>query len=58
VKRQRRAVFAAIVRVLVDVIDTIGSKGTGPAHETMDFVPFGKKKLGQVRSILTSNTSD
>ena len=47
-----------IVRVGIQVIDSIGIKGAGPANESMDFITLQKKKLGKITAILTSDAGN
>jgi len=43
-----------LVRVLIDVVEPVGVEAGGAALEAVDFVAFGKQKLGQIRSVLAS----
>ena len=44
--------------ISVKVVDTRSVEGRGPSDDTVNFVTLGKKKLSQVRTILTGDTSD
>jgi hypothetical protein len=46
------------MRILVKMIYPLGIQTTGPAFYTMHFLALFKKKFGQIRSILTSNSSN
>jgi hypothetical protein len=46
------------MRVLVNMIDTLGVEATGAALNAVDNVTLLKQKLGQVRAILASDTGD
>jgi hypothetical protein len=40
------------MRILIDMIDSIGVEGAGPADNPMDLVAFAEEQLGQVATIL------
>ena len=44
--------------ISVKVVDTRSVEGRGPSDDTVNFVTLGKKKLSQVRTILTGDTSN
>ena len=39
---------ARLIRVLVDVVDTLCIKGTRTADDSMDFVTFGEQQFREV----------
>jgi hypothetical protein len=41
--------------VLIDMINSIGVEGAGPADNSMDFITFTEEQLGQVATVLASN---
>ncbi len=43
--------------VLIDVIDSIGVKGAGPADNSMDLVALAEEQLSQVAAVLSCDTS-
>ncbi len=46
------------VRILIDMVDAAGVQRRRTALDAMDRVALGKKKLRQVRAILTGNAGD
>jgi hypothetical protein len=50
--------LARDVRIAVDVIDPVGVEGARSPDQSMDFTPFGKKQLGQIRTILSGNAGN
>ena len=42
----------------VNVVDPLGVERGGPTNNTVDLVSLFEQKLGEIRSILTSDTSD
>jgi len=49
---------SSLMSISVKVVDTRSVEGRGPSDDTVNFVTLGKKKLSQVRTILTGDTSD
>jgi len=47
-----------LVRILVEVVDTIRIKKRGTAFEAVDLIAFFQKELGEISAILTGNTGD
>ncbi len=43
--------------VLIDVVDSIGVEGAGPADNSMDLVVFAEEQLSQITPVLACNTS-
>jgi hypothetical protein len=41
--------------VLIDMIDSIGVEGAGPADNSMELVAFAEEQLGQVATVLACN---
>jgi hypothetical protein len=54
---QEKAVVSLVV-ILEDVIYTIGIKARCTALDAVDLIASGKKKLGQVGTILASTSGD
>jgi aromatic ring-cleaving dioxygenase len=46
---------AGYVLILIDMINTIGIKSTGPTDKAMDLVAFFQEEFGKVAPILTRN---
>ena len=46
------------VRVRINVIDSVGIKCAGAADQTVHFIAFGEKELGEITPILAGNTCD
>ena len=46
------------VRVLVDVVDTLGVKGGGAAFYAMDLIAFFEEEFGKVRAVLAGDAGD
>jgi len=46
------------VRILVDMVDTVGIEQRRTAFDAMDLVTFGKEKFGKVRSVLAGDSCD
>jgi len=46
------------MRVLVQVIDALRVERAGAADDAVHFVTFGEKQLGEVGTILASDTGD
>jgi hypothetical protein len=44
-----------LMRIRVDVIETIRIKGRGPANDPVNLVALGEQKLGKVRAVLASD---
>jgi hypothetical protein len=51
-------VALGLMRILVEVVDTLGIERRGAAFQTMDFVTFGKQEFRQVGTILSGNSGD
>ena len=45
-----------LVRVLVQVIDTVGIERRRPSFDAVNLVAFVEQELGQIRAVLASNT--
>ncbi len=45
-----------IVRILIEVIDTVRVEQRGATFDTVNLVAFGEKKLGKIRSVLACNS--
>jgi hypothetical protein len=41
--------------VLIDMIDSIGVEGAGPADNPMDLVAFAEEQLSQITAVLACN---
>ncbi|KAL4388217.1 hypothetical protein GQ457_09G009760 [Hibiscus cannabinus] len=50
--------LVGVVGVDVDVVDALRIEVRGAADQAVDLVPFVEEELGQVRSVLTSDTGD
>jgi hypothetical protein len=47
-----------LVRIGIDVIETIRVEGGCAADDAMDRIPFGEQELGEVRPILTCDAGN
>ena len=47
-----------IVRICIDMIDSVSIECAGPPDETMNFIAFQKEKLGKITSILTGDAGN
>jgi hypothetical protein len=47
-----------VVKILEDVIDSLGIETRRATFKTVDFVSFGKKEFGQVRTVLACTAGD
>jgi hypothetical protein len=47
-----------IVRILIEVINTIGVEERRSSLNAVNLVSFGEEKLGEVRSVLAGNSCD
>ena len=50
--------LSTLVDILVDMVNTPGIEGTGPANEAMDFVILRQEQFRQIRTILSGNSCD
>ena len=48
----------SVMWILVQVIDSVSVKRTRPANQSMNFISFPQQKLGQIGTVLTSNSGD
>ena len=48
----------SLVRIRVDVVQTIGIEGGRPANDAMHLVAFGEQELGQVRTVLPRDSGN
>jgi hypothetical protein len=48
----------SLVRIRVDVVQTIGIEGGRPANDAMHLVALFQKELSEIASILPCNASD
>jgi len=46
------------VGILVEVVDPRRIERAGAADDAVDFVAFGKKKVGQIGSVLSGDSGD
>ncbi len=44
------------MRILIDVIDSVGVEGAGPADNSMDLVAFAEEQLSQITTVLACDT--
>src|ERR1700722_379394 len=49
---------ALLMRILVQVIDTVGVEGRGAPLDAVDFVPLTEKELRQISTVLSGNASN
>jgi len=47
-----------VVEVPVEVIDTIGVEGAGPADKAVDLIALREQKFGQVGAVLAGDAGD
>lgn len=47
-----------IVRIEIDMIDSLGVEGARSTDQAMDFIALFKEELGKVTSILAGNAAD
>ena len=47
-----------IMGVLIEMVNSVGIKGAGSTNDPVHFVPFGKEKLCQIRTVLTGDAGD
>jgi hypothetical protein len=47
-----------LVRIRIDLIETIRIESGGPANDAMHLVPFGEQELGEIGSILSRDAGD
>jgi hypothetical protein len=50
--------FFVCVRVFVNMVEPPGIERAGATDEAVDFVSFGKEKLGEVRTVLAGDAGD
>ena len=54
----QREIGAADMRVMIEVIDTVGVEEAGAAHQPVNLVAFAEEQFGQIRPVLTGHTGD
>jgi hypothetical protein len=50
-----KQVCLMVMRITIEMIETIGVKRARPSNNPMDFVPFGEQKLCQIGAVLPGN---
>ena len=54
----QREVLLVDMRVLIQVVNTVGIERRGPALDAVDFITFAQQKLGQVSAVLPCDAGD
>jgi hypothetical protein len=54
----QRQLGAALVRVMVQVVDPVGIEQARPADDAVDLVAFAQQEFGQIRTVLPGDPGD